>query len=275
MVFGGNGLDISINADVTLIQVDVVRSFLQRTEQRMNSPILQWRCAAASDVGCVRVVNEDAFLMRPDLGLWVVADGMGGHSAGDLASDMIVKALQQALLPAALSDFVEDITARLQRVNQELRTEAYRRGQSVIGSTLVALLTHDRRCACVWAGDSRVYRYRGGTLTRLTRDHTPAEDPIVQDRLSPADVARYATSNIVTRAIGAKDSLALDVVTHDLAAGDKYLLCSDGLYRDVSEMEMAGVLGNSDAQEACDALMSRALLYGARDNVTVIVVEIP
>ncbi|MHB8473093.1 MAG: PP2C family protein-serine/threonine phosphatase [Gammaproteobacteria bacterium] len=240
----------------------------------MASPIQQWCSAAASDVGCVRAVNEDAFLMRPELGLWVVADGMGGHSAGDLASGMIVEALQQVAAPPALGDFVEDVAARLRMVNLALRAEAARRGQSVIGSTVAALLTRGMQCACVWVGDSRVYRYRGGTLTRLTRDHTPLEDLIAQGRLSPADAERYAPSNILSRAVGAEDDLAVDVVSHELAAGDRYLLCSDGLYREVSEMEVSDVLGREDPQHACEALVSRALQQGARDNVTVIVVQV-
>ncbi|MGC1955490.1 MAG: protein phosphatase 2C domain-containing protein, partial [Gammaproteobacteria bacterium] len=234
----------------------------------------RWRSAIASDVGCVRTVNEDACLARPEFGLWVVADGMGGHSAGDLASRMIIEILQKTAVPTGLSDFVDDVAERLQTVNRQLLAEALRRGQPVIGSTVVAFLAWGTQCACLWAGDSRAYRYRAGDFTRLTRDHTPVEDLIAQGKLLGVNTENYPASNILSRAVGAENELKLDIITNELAAGDVYLLCSDGLYREVSETEIMDTLRDTDAPNACDRLVQRALHYGGHDNVTVVVIEV-
>jgi protein phosphatase len=228
----------------------------------------------ASDVGRVRTVNEDACLARPELGLWAVADGMGGHSAGDLASRMVIEGLQKTGASRGLSDFIDDVSQRLQTVNSHLIDEAMRRGQQVIGSTVIVFLAMNDQGACLWAGDSRAYRFRGGEFDRLTRDHTLKEDLIAQGKYPNIKADDFSAYNMLSRAVGAESDLALDTNTCELAAGDIYLLCSDGLYREVSEGEMRDILSSTDIPQACDMLVQRALHNGGHDNITVVLIEI-
>ena len=240
----------------------------------MVNPAVRWRTAIASDVGQVRTVNEDACLARPDRGLWAVADGMGGHSAGDLASRKVIEGVENAGASTVLSDFIDDVSQRLQTVNRYLIEEAMRRGQQVIGSTVIVFLAMHNQGACLWAGDSRAYRFRGGGFDRLTRDHTLREDLVAQGKypnIRPDDFSAY---NMLSRAVGAESDLALDTITCELASGDIYLLCSDGLYREVSDGEIRDILASTDIPQACDRLVQLALHNGGHDNITVVLIEI-
>ncbi|MEJ2694821.1 MAG: protein phosphatase 2C domain-containing protein [Candidatus Thiodiazotropha sp.] len=145
----------------------------------MTTPGFEWRSTRQSDKGKVRSLNEDALLDRADLRLWVVADGMGGHSSGDLASQMIVEALA-SIRPQNenLGSLVAEIDQRLQQVNLRLLQESQRRGDGIIGSTVVLLLAHENFCTYLWAGDSRIYLYRRGNLKQLSRDHSQVEEQL-------------------------------------------------------------------------------------------------
>ena len=165
--------------------------------------VFQYTSAAVSDVGRVRSLNEDAYLSRPDLGLWVVADGMGGHDAGDVASGMIVERLDKLQAPESARSFLNNVTGLLQGVNDELRQRAKAQGDNcVIGSTVVAFLVYGRHYACVWAGDSRIYRLHRGRLQRLTRDHSYVQELIDRGNLSPEEAASHPQANVITRAVG-------------------------------------------------------------------------
>lgn len=235
---------------------------------------LQWHSSARSDVGRVRKINEDSHLDSGKFGLWVVADGMGGHAAGDLASSSIVAALADIAMPDSLSQLVDVVEERLFAVNRQLRDEAARREGQMIGSTVVALLAWRRHCICLWAGDSRVYRLRAGILEQLTRDHSQVEEMIDQGELLREDAASHPAANVITRAVGADDELFIDLALYDLEAGDCFLLCSDGLYKEVADEEIAIHLAAHGVEEASQALLNLALDRGARDNVTVIVVQV-
>jgi len=237
---------------------------------------LRWTCAARTDVGLVRSRNEDACLALPQHGLWAVADGMGGHAFGDLASRAVVDAL--ASLPApdsvpdvSLAGFVEAARALLHGVNDALRAEARARQVPVIGSTVAALLARGLEAACLWAGDSRIYLYRQGRLQQLTRDHSQLEAL----RARGADMAAAAASpNMITRAVGAADTIAFDVATLEARDGDIFLLCSDGLSNPVEEDAIMAALAHGDCAAAADELVALALANGGRDNITVIVVRV-
>lgn len=232
---------------------------------------LRWTCAARTDVGLVRSRNEDAYLAEPQRGLWAVADGMGGHAFGDLASAAVIDAL--AALPpcAALSDLVESARASLLQVNERLRTEARTRQVPVIGSTVAALLACGQEAACLWAGDSRVYLFRGGRLQQLTRDHNQIEAL----RARGADLAAATASpNMITRAVGAADAIDFDVATLTARDGDMFLLCSDGLSTPVEDGVIAALLAPGDCSQAAQALVDQALANGGRDNITVVVVRL-
>lgn len=237
----------------------------------------QWSSAGRSHVGMVRAINEDACLALPELGLWAVADGMGGHEAGDVASRMIVETLQQLPPPASWQDFLDSVRERLFEVNRRLREEsAQRYHHRTIGSTVVVLLAHEDRCACLWVGDSRIYRLRNGQLDKLTRDHSHVQELVDQGLIAPEDANRHPLANVITRAVGSSDDLQIDQTIFPLQAGDMFLLCSDGLNKTVSDEEIARLLAHSDhnCQEAVKAFIHLALMRDANDNVTTVVVNI-
>lgn len=231
-------------------------------------PGFSWRSFAATSKGNVRGHNEDAILDRPDVGLWVVADGMGGHNNGGVASSMIVESLaglEPAASPSARLNEVED---RLLEVNARLYQGSIDNQAGMSGSTLVALLAFERHCLSIWAGDSRAYRSREGALEQITRDHSEE-----QEMLDGGGSSEAVSSNVITRAVGGSKELFLDIELRELRNHDRYLLCSDGLYRELSGADMAHHLTGNDPEGACKALMKQSLSGKCSDNVSVIVVQ--
>ncbi len=235
---------------------------------------LHWISSACTDIGAVRELNEDAYLERPDLGLWLVADGMGGHFAGDVASQMVVSAMDALERPGSLSEFVEAVEQQLVETNTRLREYAEREQAHTIGSTVVALLTRGEHAVCLWAGDSRMYRHRGGGLKQISQDHALVEELVERGVLTPEQAIDHPHGNLVTRAIGATERLFLDIKIILMQAGDLFILCSDGLEKEVVQEEISVMIAESDSSQLSHALLERALAYGARDNVTVITVAI-
>lgn len=232
--------------------------------------------AAESHLGAVRRINEDACLDLADQGLWVVADGMGGHQAGDVASQSVVAALADIGGYQSMGEFVSDVERRLLAVDARLRQATGGDEDAMMGSTVVALLAWHRLVAFVWAGDSRAYRLRAGRLRQLTRDHSEVEELIARGELTREAAEAHPSANVITRAIGALDgSETLEVGMSDLRPGDRYLLCSDGLYRVVSDEELAEHLATFAPDEMCRRLIDLALARNCSDNVTVICVEFP
>ena len=230
--------------------------------------------SCGTDVGRVRSLNEDALLDRGDIGLWVVADGMGGHAAGDFASQAIVDALGQVAPPSGGSSFLRDVEERIQVAHAALRRESLARGSGgIIGSTVVALLAWNRHYACIWAGDSRLYLLRDGALRRVSRDHSLVQDLVDAGELAPEQAESHPQANVVTRAVGAVEHLVLDKTHEQISVGDMFLLCSDGLTRHVSDQEIAAVLTDETAPGVAQVLIDLALERGARDNVTTVVVR--
>lgn len=234
---------------------------------------LHWTSAARTDVGLVRSRNEDAILDLPARRVWAVADGMGGHAHGDLASKMVVDALCALAPPSSLPEAVAAARAVLLGVNQSLLDEAEARQVAVIGCTVVVLMACGRMGACLWAGDSRLYLCRGGSLHQLTRDHNQLEELKAQGQISEAEAAAFAGSSAITRALGAAQVLELDEVSVQVCDGDVFLLCSDGLSNAVGEQEMFAALAGGDCAVAADRLIGLALGNGGRDNISVVVVR--
>jgi serine/threonine protein phosphatase PrpC len=233
-----------------------------------------WKSSAVTDAGKVREINEDAYANCPDIGLWAVADGMGGHEAGDFASNAVVDALKQVQPPQKLSQFVDDVEDCLLHVNQRLVDEAQSRQNAVtIGSTVVVLVAVQNHCVCLWAGDSRAYRLRDGMLQPITQDHSHVEEMIEKGLLLREDAETHAAANVITRAVGAASDLFVDIELEALQDGDRYLLCSDGLYKETTLGEIRETMGRGSCQDVCCELLQMALERGSTDNVTIVVVD--
>ena len=223
-----------------------------------------FRSAAATDVGRLRTINQDSYLERTDAGVWVVADGLGGHRHGEVASRMVCDALADFVPDAGFEQMIDGTRERLDRVNEHLvRTASLANQSDGAGSTVVALLARGSRCAVLWAGDSRLYRFRNGQLEQLTRDHSLAFEG-VGDVVNP---------NAITRAVGGDATLILDQRRDRVQAGDRYLLCSDGLTRTVPEEQIRDWMAHEDVRQAVDGLIRATLDGGAPDNVTAVIVE--
>lgn len=232
-----------------------------------------WTSASRSHPGRVREVNEDAWLAQPECGVWAVADGMGGHALGEFASRLAVRTLLDLGHAECLDQRLATAQERLQQANRRLRSEAARRDVPVIGTTIAALLAAGRRCACLWAGDSRIYLHRAGRLRQLTRDHSQFETVRSRHLGAADDTLDRPPPNLITRALGADDTLQLDAITLDVLDGDVFLLCSDGLSNEVSAAAIAQALLPGSCRPACETLLDLALERGARDNVTAVVVR--
>ncbi|UZE17865.1 protein phosphatase 2C domain-containing protein [Pseudomonas sp. B21-054] len=234
-----------------------------------------FKSASKSHVGMVRQVNEDACLDLPENGLWVVADGMGGHAAGDYVSSLIVDSLRGIAVGRSLDEYVAALQSDLLRVNAAVREETANRGVTMMGSTVVVLATRDLRGMCLWAGDSRLYRLRDGVLEGISRDHSYVQDLQDSGLLSEAEARVHPRANIVTRAIGVEAQLNLALTELLLVPGDSYLLCSDGLNKTVEDEEIREVLSHDEPGEIASSLVSLGLMRGAPDNITVVVVKVP
>lgn len=244
---------------------------LFRSKPAATATNFTWRSAAVTATGNVRKHNEDAVLERVDAGLWAVADGMGGHNAGDVASNAIVAALSDMPRHARPSQLLDDVEDRLHAVNQQLHSDSKRGGTS--GSTVAVLVALERHVLSIWAGDSRIYRRRGEELTQITRDHSEVQEMLDEGLISIASAARRESSNVITRAVGGADELLLDVEVTELRDGDCYLVCSDGLYRELPDKVLLQTLGRKDPDNACALLLSQALSGACKDNVSAIVVR--
>ena len=181
---------------------------------------MAFECVSRTHVGLRRKVNEDSLLVRTDRGLWAVADGMGGHDAGDVASAKVAEALLRLPIVYGLDNLVESAIAALKRVNQELIALAGSdEAQRTIGSTVVGLAIADGQFRCFWAGDSRAYRIRDGQIVQLTRDHSLVQDLVDAGMLDPDEADNHPNANVITRAVGVAEELRVDTVSGDAQAG--------------------------------------------------------
>jgi serine/threonine protein phosphatase PrpC len=225
-----------------------------------------------TDVGLVRARNEDAFLDRTDLGLWAVADGMGGHDQGDYASARALSDLAALRPPEDLEDLVDQVKTKLLLADRELRRRALALGAgAVIASTVVTLLALGEEFACVWAGDSRLYHLRDGRLSRFTSDHSRVQELINAGLLTEDSAALHPEAHIVTQAIGA-GRLTFGTRVGMIRPGDRFLLCSDGLTNLVDDDEIGCELAAGAAPDAAERLRDLVLARGASDNVTILIV---
>ena len=225
----------------------------------------------ATDPGKVRSLNEDSYLIRPEVGLWAVADGMGGHDAGDFASQTLVAELEKIeesdSAPALLTAIEESVIA----ANRTMREAAAEKGSgSVIGCTLAALVIFEDAYACVWSGDSRVYRLRNNRIEQITRDHTEAQELVERGTITVEEARTWPRKNVITRAIGVFDEPEMEMVQGRVEHGDIFVICSDGLNEHVEDHEIERFALRRPLGRAVDSMISTTLERGAKDNVTVI-----
>ncbi len=242
----------------------------------MNTGTGPWHSVARTDSGNIRARNEDAFLDRPQKALWAVADGMGGHERGDLASQMIVSSLGQLLQEGSFDQRLREVITCLQWVNRRLTMELTQRSDCqprIIGSTVIALLIEGSRVGCVWAGDSRCYLWRQGCLYQLSRDHALWQQLVDEQQFSVAQARAHPDAQALTRAIGAAGQLELSIVELEAAPGDVFLLCSDGLYQELDGEVMGQMLSRDELPWMLQGLCDQALQGRAADNLTAVVIR--
>ncbi len=235
---------------------------------------LMWVSEGATDVGTVRPLNEDSFLCQPEIGLWTVADGMGGHDGGSVASQLIVENLSQLSIKSNLDTFVNDIENTVTDANNSLlEYSRLKLNGRIIGSTFVSLLIKGNVGVCLWAGDSRLYRFRHDKLTQLSRDHSHVAELVSEGLISEEQAKTHPEANVITRAVGTSERLDIDVDVFDVRVGDLFLLCSDGLYNAVEDDEIMHCLRESALDTSVNKLIQTALNNKASDNVSVVLVK--
>jgi len=243
---------------------------------------------AATDTGPVRAANEDAHLVDIEQRLFAVADGMGGHNAGEVASKLALEALDGFVRRSAtdtdlswpygvlpdLSFLANRLRTALHLANRRvLRAAESHDDYTGMGTTVVAVLVDGERAAIGHVGDSRIYHWSGGTLTPVTRDDSWAAALIAQG-LSTEDLARHPMRHVLTNVVGARDQVEVHVREVAVQPGDRLLLCSDGLHEPLSNERLARILGEGDVEAVATRLVKEALERGTSDNVTALVVEI-
>jgi serine/threonine protein phosphatase Stp1 len=232
-----------------------------------------YRSAARTHVGAVRERNEDAVLDRPEIGLWAVADGAGGHQRGDYASARIITALSELTPPPSPALLVDDVRTRLGSINRELRAKAADIGpRAMICSTVIVVLIAGARSCCLWAGDSRCYLLRAGGLRQISHDHSYVQNLLDRGEIGPEAAADHPLANVVTNLVGAEDGLALEERWDHLVPGDILLLCSDGLCRALADPDIAVILREHPVEAAADRLIESAVSRSAKDNVSAVVI---
>jgi serine/threonine protein phosphatase PrpC len=246
--------------------------------------MLALEMVAVSDRGRVRPGNEDCAAVHPEIGLAVLADGMGGHNAGEVASGMAVSLIGEGMLldidgevPLTPERARGLIAAQVSSANAQIHAAgAARRDRTGMGTTVVVSLWHEGAVSVGHVGDSRFYRRRGNDLAQLTRDHTVVQEQVDRGYLSPAEAKRAPGRNILTRALGTDAHVDADLDTFDTAPGDVYLLCSDGLTEMLADVEIGGVLAafGASLDAAADELVRRANENGGVDNISVILVRV-
>jgi len=235
----------------------------------------EYMCYSAYHVGMVRKVNEDSLLELPAKGFWAVADGMGGHDRGDLASQTVVSALSKMDRAPDHETQVQQVEATLGMVNMQLQAESRQLGESrTIGSTVVFLATREHDASCIWVGDSRLYRFRQGSLNQLSQDHSRVQELFREGVIDASQIKGHPMSHVLTRAVGSGDQVEADSLKLDVVSGDVFLLCSDGLSNMVNDDEIESIINQAKPEEIAKALLHLALARNARDNVSILVLHV-
>jgi serine/threonine protein phosphatase PrpC len=232
---------------------------------------LEWQ--AQTDRGSVRENNEDSFAACPDIGIWAVADGMGGHERGEWASARLVEALQAVAPDEGFDGLLRACSDAVHAANAAIFAEGSALGVRM-GSTIVSLVIAGNQFGIIWAGDSRAYVLRDQTLHQLTRDHTQVQALLDRGMITPGDAQAHPMAHVLAKAIGVEPVVELEAIADTVAVDDVFLLCSDGLHGVLPHDELRELLGSGAPSECVGRLVARCLEIGASDNVTVVVIRV-
>lgn len=239
---------------------------------------LAWDDYGLTDPGKVRQVNQDAFWISGTSGgmkAWAVADGMGGYKGGEIASGQLVEMLGEIDPVTGIDRLGERIQQVVKQVNSNLIKLAVEMGTGPIGSTLIVLIVdEDGRGLCLWAGDSRLYRLRDQELEQISTDHSQVQGLLDYGIISEQEAENHPAANIITNAVGVDDRLFIDQKELDICVGDVYLLCSDGVNKELDNHAIRRALSQDDAEKIVTTVISGALANGGRDNITAVCVRI-
>jgi serine/threonine protein phosphatase PrpC len=243
-----------------------------------QSPVsFQISSHGVTDTGHVRTKNEDSILVNEDENIWIIADGMGGHQAGDFASQTITNNLSLFKQHASLDDSILLLEENILNSNAIIRKKSLKLGRNAtIGSTVVCVYVWRNLMFVLWAGDSRLYRYRDARLERLTEDHSYVEELVRMGKIEARDAEEHPAANVVLKAVGIDDHLCIDFEYYELRDGDIYIICSDGLYKDLDETRIGSTIEAHPANmdELSDALLEASLAAGGTDNTSIIAMKI-
>jgi serine/threonine protein phosphatase PrpC len=234
---------------------------------------LKFETGATSHVGRVRTNNEDSFVARPEVGVWAVADGVGGYEAGEVASGMVAEALATVGKSASHGELMSRFEAKVEAAHAQIRAYSDENEGRMMGTTVAGLVIKETTGSCLWAGDSRVYRVRNGIIQQISRDHSEVQELLDRGAIGQEEAKTWPRKNVITRAVGIFDAPNLEVRTGEVAPGDLFVLCTDGLTNHVLDDEIAAYANGQKAQRACDSLVDLTLQRGATDNVTVVMVR--
>jgi len=246
------------------------------------SSSLPFRCAGLSHIGKVREENEDTFIMEPELGLFLVSDGMGGHRGGELASKIVTEDLPVMIevrldklkvgRPATIrSLFKKAIIEQSKQLHLEGISET---GYKDMGATLVVALLRNHRAYIANLGDSRVYRFRNRRLRQLTKDHSVVSELLDKGKIKPEEAENHEDQGVITHYVGMEDKARPNIRSFQLKKGDRLLLCTDGLTDAIDDKAIARILAReNDCKAACQALVDAANAAGGQDNITIVIVD--
>lgn len=236
---------------------------------------MQFQCAAQTHIGLRRKLNEDSLLDRSEIGLWAVADGMGGHESGEVASAAVVTGLRELPVQASRDDMTRSAIRALETVNDDLIMFARSDMQPrTVGSTVVGLTVMHGTYACFWAGDSRAYHVRNRQIEQITRDHSLVSDLVRAGMITAEEAESHPSANVITRAIGVSREVEIDCVTGEAMQGDIFILASDGITRVMSAAEIMKTVLTRNPHQAAEAMVATVLDRGAPDNLTVVIVRV-
>ena len=236
----------------------------------MSGPHRTYTCQD-THIGHFRRINEDALFVNEAEGLWLVADGIGGHGNGDKASAAVVTQVESYCRGRSVEECLADIKARLLQAHEACKNIG---GAEMPSSTVAALIIFQSSAILIWAGDSRIYRLRGSELAVLTEDHNLAQERYRSGELSRDAAQRLPSANVLTRAVGVHQDLHLDAEITEIQAGDRFLVCTDGLYKELTLEKIQRMLEVPFGKHMLTALFDEALQKGGRDNITGIVVDV-